>query len=121
MEFLPLEEIDRVLDMEDGETHVLKREMGDVTSASGETWYIKAGHYITLAELFNYGCLLCSCHYLYMLCLQQHVFVRRKSHSRSGSAQAVLKRNARRFQCSVTRERGLAPAQAARVGAWHCW
>eukprot|EP00959_Pyramimonas_sp_CCMP1952_P216295 4523954-Pyramimonas_sp.AAC.1 len=72
--------------------------MGHVTSASGETWYSRAGHYITLAELFNYGCLLCSCHYLYTLYLQQPMFVRRKSHGRLQSEQAVLNRNARRLQ-----------------------
>eukprot|EP00959_Pyramimonas_sp_CCMP1952_P454329 9469733-Pyramimonas_sp.AAC.1 len=35
-EFLPLAEIDKVLDIEDGQTYVLKRVMGHVASASGE-------------------------------------------------------------------------------------
>eukprot|EP00959_Pyramimonas_sp_CCMP1952_P006169 129138-Pyramimonas_sp.AAC.1 len=84
--------------MEDGQTYVLKRVMGHVTSASGETWYIRAGNYITLAELFNNGCLLCSCHYLCTLYLQQPMFVHRKRHSRSQSGQAVTNRNAWRLQ-----------------------
>ena len=65
---------------EGGETTLLKREGG---SASGERekWYIRAGNHVTLAELFNYGCQLCSCHFLYTLYLRQPIFVARKRHS----------------------------------------
>eukprot|EP00959_Pyramimonas_sp_CCMP1952_P026788 562445-Pyramimonas_sp.AAC.1 len=89
--------------MEDGETYALKRVARDVTSASGETWYIRAGNSITLAELFDVGCRLCPCHYLCTSCLRQPMFVHRKGHSRSQSEQAVINRNARRFQLA---ERG---------------
>ena len=61
-----MESILWVLQAEGGETTLLKREGG---SASGERgkWYIRGGNHVTLAELFNYGCQLCSCHFLYQL------------------------------------------------------
>ena len=46
------EEINRILQLEGGETTLLKREGG---SASGERekWYIRAGNHATLVELFK--------------------------------------------------------------------
>ena len=93
---LPMEDILWVLQAEGGETTLLKREGG---SASGErgTWYIRGGNHVTLAELFNYGCQLCSCHFLYTLYLRQPIFVTRKRHSESQTPGAMLMRNAHRL------------------------
>ena len=94
---LPLAEINWVLQAEGGETTLLKREGG---SASGERgkWYIRGGNHVTLAELFNYGCQLCSCHFLYTLYLRQPIFVARKRHSESKTPEAMLMRNAHRLR-----------------------
>ena len=63
---LPLAEITWVLKAEGGETTLLKR-VGASASGEGGKWYIRVGNHVTLAELFNYGCQLCSCHFLYQL------------------------------------------------------
>ena len=78
------------------ETTLLKREGG---SASGERgkWYIRGGNHVTLVELFNYGCQLCPCHFLYTLYLRQPIFVARKRHSESKTPEAMLMRNAHRL------------------------
>ncbi len=78
---LTWDQIDCVLRAEGcEETTLLKRvsaASGGSASASGERqwqWYIRAGHQITLAEMFDIGCALCSCHFLYNLYLKQVVF-----------------------------------------------
>ena len=94
---LPLAEINRVLQAEGGETTLLKREGGSASGERGE-WYIRGGNHVTLAELFNYGCQLCSCHFLYTLYLRQPIFVARKRHSESQTPEAMLTRNAHRLR-----------------------
>ena len=103
---LSLADISWVLEAEGGETTLLKREGG---SASGERekWYIRAGNHVTLAELFNYGCRLCSCHFLYTLYLAQPVFVAKKRHSESKTPEAMLMRSAHRLRHHETGKRAL--------------
>ena len=92
---LPLADIDWVLEQEGGETTLLKREGGGSASGERGKWYIRGGNHINLAELFNYGCKLCSCHFLYTLYLRQPIFVARQWHSESKTPGAMLRRNAK--------------------------
>ena len=93
---LPSAVITRVLKAEGGETTLLKR-VGASASGEGGKWYIRVGNHVTLAELFNHGCQLCSCHFLYTLYLRQPIFVARKRHSESKTPEAMLMRNAHRL------------------------
>ena len=86
--------IEWVLAAEKGETRLLKRVPG-ADPASGGTWYIMSGQYVTLAELFEIGCQLCSCHYLYRVYLAQPLFLSKKKHSMSSKPEATMRRNAR--------------------------
>ena len=78
-------DIEWVLQEEGGETTLLKCDSasGESGSACGELgtrqWFIRAGHHVTLAEMFNYGCRLCSCHFLYTLYLRQPIFLAKRN------------------------------------------
>ena len=100
---LTTQEIDHILTLEGGETTLLKRVRDPASGGTRETWYFRAGQHVTLAELFNYGCHLCSCHFLYTLYLKQTIFVTRKRHSECTS----VKRNARSLHHLETGRYGL--------------
>ena len=101
-------EIDWILGLERGETRLLKREAGE-DPASGGTWYIRTGQHVSLAELFDFGCRLCSCHWLYTVYKAQPIFISKKRHSESGKPDAVMRRNARRLHRQDTGSWGLPP------------
>ena len=92
---LPLADIDWVLEQEGGETTLLKREGGGSASGERGMWYIRGGNHVHLAELFNYGCKLCSCHFLYTLYLRQKIFATKKKKTETETPQALLMRNAK--------------------------
>ena len=52
-----MQDIDWILQKEGGETTLLKRD--PASGGRGDTWYIREGNHITLAELFNQGCVAC--------------------------------------------------------------
>ena len=80
---------------------LLKRENG---SASGERgkWYIRGGNHVNLAELFNHGCKLCSCHFLYTLYLRQPIFVAKKKKTETNTPLANLMNSAHRLHQQET-------------------
>ena len=94
---LPLADIDWVLEQEGGETTLLKREGGGSASGERGKWYIRGGNHVNLAELFNYGCKLCSCHFLYTLYLRQPIFVATKKKTETNTRNALLRKNAHRL------------------------
>ena len=67
----------------------------DPASASGGTWMIRGGNYITLAELFRFGCGICSCFDLYRMYVALPIFIHKRYHSQSNSAPAQKRRNAK--------------------------
>ncbi len=81
---LEWKDIDWVMQKEGGMTRLLRREPSSGGSHSAffggghRQWYIKAGHHVTLAEMFSHGCQLCSCHFLYTLYLKQTIFVAKR-------------------------------------------
>ncbi len=101
-ESLTWSEIAWVLQEEGGETTLLKCD-----SASGESgpaccsqlgtrqWFIRAGHHVTLAEMFDYGCRLCSCHFLYTLYLRQPIFLAKRNPPESPSRDWIKLQKAR--------------------------
>ena len=92
---LPMRTINRILAAEGGETRLLKRVPG-AHPASGGTWYIVSGQCVTLAELFEFGCHACSCHFLYRLYVNQPLFIsKQKKKSIGGSPEAIMRKNAR--------------------------
>ena len=106
---LSWQDVNWVLQEEGGETTLLKRVAGRDPASGGtrETWYFRAGQHVTLAELFNYGCHLCSCHFLYTLYLKQTIFLTRKRHSESQKPEARMRRNARGLHHHETGRYGL--------------
>ena len=68
--------------------------------ASGVTWLIRSGNYITLAELFRFGCKVCSCFDLYRAYVALPIFISKRYHSVSHTGPAQKRRNAKqlRFQ-----------------------
>ena len=64
---------------------------------------------MTLAVMFNHGCLLCTCHYLHNLWLVQPLFVTKKRHSESQTAEGLMRRNARTLRHQETGSYGLPP------------
>ena len=98
---LPLAVIDWVLEREGGETTLLKRDGGGSGERRGK-WYIRSGNHVNLAELFNHGCHLCSCHFLYTLYLRQPIFVAKKKKTETNTPQALLMKNAHRLHRQET-------------------
>ena len=63
--------------------------------APGGQWSIRTGNYITLAELFYYGGYVsnCTCFELYRLYLSLPIFIHKRAHSTSHTAEATRRRN----------------------------
>ena len=98
-------DIEWILREEGGHTTLLKRD-----PASGGrplSWYIMADNHVSLAELFDRGCRLCSCHYLYNLYLRQPVFITKRHHSESTRPQAMARRSARNLHHQIYGTYGL--------------
>ena len=99
------DEIDWILKEERGETTLLKRD--PASGGTPATWYIREGNHVTLAELLNHGCHLCSCHFLYTLYLRQPVFITKRHHSESTAPGAMVTRNAKNLHYQETGKYGL--------------
>ena len=93
-EDLTSREIKWILEQEENnQTSLIKWEDN---SASGEThWRIVEGNCITLGELFAFGRNVSSCYDLYRKYLTLSVFVRKKVHGMSHSAQGTKRRNSK--------------------------
>ena len=104
---LPMRTINWILAAEGGETRLLKRVPG-ADPASGGTWYIVSGQCVTLAELFEFGCHSCSCHFLYRLYRNQPLFIsKQKKKSIGGSPEAIMRKNARSLRYQEKGRHGL--------------
>ena len=90
--YLTEREISWMLGKEDNETHLLRY---NPRSASGESWSIRTGQYITLAEMFDLGQHLASCYDLYRAYLYMPTFIETRYHSKSNTASAQERCNAK--------------------------
>ena len=90
---LTWQEIDWIMREEDDETFLIRH---NADSGYGEARYsIRAGNYITLAELFIMGDDELSCLDLYSTYVSLPTFIRGKVHSKSGTAEGIKRANAR--------------------------
>ena len=80
-EALTHDDLEWILEQEGYETAVLRRS----NAAFDGIWQIRAGHYITLAELFNFGKECCSCYDLYRACMSLPIWIHTHQHSVSQS------------------------------------
>ncbi len=78
-------------------------------SGGGHRWYIKAGHHVTLVEMFSHGCQLCSCHFLYTLYLKQTIFVAKRQQSTSEGRATKRLQFAKQLHLEAHGARGLLP------------
>ena len=60
-----------------------------------------------MAEIFNWGCQLCSCHYPYCWYQRQTIFLTKRHHSNSKTPNAHLRRNAKNLHHQMNGSRGL--------------
>ena len=100
--------IDWILQKEKGGAALLTRK--PASGGPSATWYIRTGNHVTLAEIFNWGCNLCSCHFLYGLYLRQPLFLTKRHHSNSKSPNSQLRKNAKNLHHQETGKRGLPDA-----------
>ena len=96
-----------MLEKEENETHLLQ--YTPRRSASGGSWYIKTGQFITLAEMFDVGQHLASCCDLYRAYLYMPTFIEKRYHSRSNSAGAQERNNAKQLRHAEVGRWGLPP------------
>ena len=75
------------------ESTVLKRSYNP--ASGGYEWFIRTGNCITLAELFYFGGRICSCYDLCRTFLDLPIFLHKRHHSVSNTAEAQLRRNAK--------------------------
>ena len=86
-------EINWIMEVEDNETAVLK---WAYPASGGEgRWYIRCGHYVTLAEVFNLGKHFVSCYDLYLTYKSCKIWIHKRAHSVSNTPEAQIKRNAK--------------------------
>ena len=71
------------------------------------SWKIRAGNYITLAELFKLGAYKLTCFHLYTMYLNLDVYIQRRNHSLSTSDNAVTRQNAKALHYHETYQWGL--------------
>ena len=88
------------MEKQNDETAVLKRELDPVT---GVYYYsIRAGNYITLAELFHFAMKDLSCFDIYNIYTSFPVWISRKLHSVSHTPWATKRRNAKNLHYAET-------------------
>jgi hypothetical protein len=73
-------EIEWVMDKEENMTSLLKREPTPDSGGPAE-WFIRAGNFITLAELFHEGRKTLTCFHLYKIWLALPVWIHKREHS----------------------------------------
>ena len=89
-------ELDWILAEEGGATTMMKAT--NVNGASGaRQWFIRAGNYITLAELFHFGRHRVTCWGMYRTYYSMDIVIHRRYHSRSTSGLCQQKQNAKRL------------------------
>ena len=66
--------------------------------ASGGSWYILRGQYVTLAELFRFGWSAASCYDLYRTYVSLPILIYRRTHSTSHSSKATKVMNAKKLR-----------------------
>ena len=80
----------------------------DDNSASGERcWFIRTGNYITLAELFRFGCKECSCFELYRIYIWLSIIIHKRQRGTSTTPQAIRRSNAKQLHYNQTGRSGL--------------
>ena len=100
-------DIERVLQEEGGDTALLKCD-----SASGESGGAPVGHQgwwrsvTPLAEVFNYRCRLCSCHFLCTFHLRQPIFLAKRNPPESPSPDRKKLQNAKELHFHERGRRG---------------
>ncbi len=111
---LTWEDIEWTMKEEGGETTLLKCDSASSSaSGGGRKWHIKSGHRVTLAEVFNHGCHLCSCHSLYrMYVLQPMLVYKMKKHSNSQAPGRRKLEKAKKLHLQLYGRRTL---------PWHPW
>ena len=77
-------------------------------------WQIRAGNYITLAELFKFGARHVTCYHLYQMYLSLDFYSHRRNHSLSTSDNAIRSQNAKALRHHETGYWGLPSAS----GSW---
>ena len=77
-------------------------------------WQIRAGNYITLAELFKFGARHVTCYHLYQMYLSLDFYIHRRNHSLSTSDNAIRSQNAKALRHHETGYWGLPSAS----GSW---
>ena len=87
-------EVDRILKEHGNETNLIK--YCPASGGSPAKWFIRAGQYITLGELFVFGHARCSCWDLYRLYTSLPIFIKTKYHSSSSYPNAIFRHNAKR-------------------------
>ena len=92
-------DIDWIMEKEGDETAVLRR---CPAPGGGWNWQIICGNYITLSELFHFGKNVLSCFDLYNIYIAMPVWIRRRHHSISHTAQGTKRRNAKAMRHAET-------------------
>ena len=98
-----------ILRKENNETTLLTYWPPDDPDAelSAGTFYLKRGHFITLAEMFRFGCQFCSAYDIYRTYVHLPIFIYKRFHSVSQAPDAVFRQNAKAFQHARTGKWGL--------------
>ena len=86
-------DIDCIMGKENSMNLLLRRTPG--TNGVEDYWEIKHGNLITLGELFRYGAKKVSCHDLYRTYLAMPLLITKRVHSKSNTAEATNRRNAK--------------------------
>ena len=94
-----------ILEKEGGQTKLLK--FHPASGGFDASWSIKTGHYVTLAELFFFAGNFCSCCDIYSKYVSLPIFIHKRIHSLSNSAEAQRVRNAKLLKRNETGRWGL--------------
>ena len=86
-------EIDLIGGIENNMTLLFRTTPG--TNGVRDNWEIKHGNFITLGELFRYDANKVSCYDLYRAYLGMHLLITERVHSKSNTAEATNRRNAK--------------------------
>jgi hypothetical protein len=98
-------DVEWMMQKEKNKTSLMKKNPNP--ASGGESWYIRSGHMLTLAELFHFAMHRLTCFDLYQIYLSLPIFIHKRVHQVSHSEEGTVRRNAKALRYHQTGRWGL--------------
>ena len=101
------QEVAWILYKEDNETTFIRFVPDPGAQPLAGTFFYRTGNFVTLAEVFRFGCRTCSCFEMYRTFVNLPIFIHKKAHSQSNTEEGLNRRAAKMLHHQETGRYGL--------------